>query len=349
MKGLTDSGLIQKLDELARRSQGSIQIEPLPTDSHSVYPSKPEDLLHGTHRTLRREIAVTWRMSSFSSLTAGLPYEQNAYIDRDFFTGSETEAEEDSEAFKTLFNFPKGARAGLFFHDLLEHWDHTDVDPTSHKQLVSSLLTAHGFDSQWQAVIQKMLGQLSNQSLRTKELQFTLSKVAMTERNNEMEFYYPIKPFTSRQMKQCFGTHSHRLTDGKMEGQLERLTFEPMQGFMKGYIDTVFQYQQKYYLVDWKSNHLGDHFDDYRPAQLSHVMVEDFYFLQYHLYTVALNRYLRQTIPNYDYQSHFGGVFYLFLRGIGGRTSDDCGVFFDKPQGRLISDLEALLIGMEPY
>ena len=348
MKTLSDKKMIQELHQLAGGSQGSIQIEPLPDATPMIYQPGADGMESGSHRTLQREIESNWRMASFSSLTAGLAYGQNAYTDRDFYAGSGIGGGQSTEEFKTLFDFPKGAHAGLFFHDLLEHWDHTCEDPSSDEELVHSKLITHGFDPRWQATIQKLLGHLSDQFLKAAGSGFLLSDVEMRDRTNEMEFYFPIKRFTSQQLTQCFKTHSqYYIFDGQLQAQMDRLTFAPLRGFMKGYIDTVFQYQQQYFLVDWKSNHLGDHVDHYKPKHLSHIMVDDFYFLQYHLYTIALNRHLQQTVQNYDYDRHFGGVFYLFLRGIGGPPSDTNGVFFDKPHGRLISDLDALLIGME--
>ena len=126
--------------------------------------------------------------------------------------------------------------------------------------------------------------------------------------------------------------------------RLERLTFKPMQGYLKGYIDTVFRFGERYYIVDWKSNHLGDSTADYDSAALDRTMVADYYFLQYNLYATALDRLLKLKITGYDYARHFGGVFYIFLRGIGPDPKQGTGVFYDQPDKRLISGLTELLI-----
>ena len=70
-------------------------------------------------------------------------------------------------------------------------------------------------------------------------------------------------------------------------------------------------------------------------------MIEHRYDFQYQLYTLALHRYLRHRLPNYDYEQHFGGVYYLFLRGM----ADDLpgnGIFFTRPSFALIEQLDHL-------
>jgi exodeoxyribonuclease V beta subunit len=72
-------------------------------------------------------------------------------------------------------------------------------------------------------------------------------------------------------------------------------------------------------------------------------MVREGYLLQYHIYAVALHRYLSSRLPNYRYQDHFGGVYYLFLRGINQAWGSDYGIYRDKPAAELIDRLSAYL------
>jgi exodeoxyribonuclease V beta subunit len=72
-------------------------------------------------------------------------------------------------------------------------------------------------------------------------------------------------------------------------------------------------------------------------------MVRELYALQYHLYTVALDRYLAFRIPDYEYSTHFGGVYYLFLRGMNCKRGSKYGVFFDRPAEALIRELSRCL------
>jgi hypothetical protein len=111
---------------------------------------------------------------------------------------------------------------------------------------------------------------------------------------------------------------------------LARLGFGPVRGFLKGYIDLVFEFEGRYYLLDWKSNWLGNRVEDYSPERLPQTMAEHYYGLQYHLYTVALHLYLKRRMAGYDYDQHFGGVYYLFLRGLD-PAQPQFGVFQARP------------------
>jgi len=61
------------------------------------------------------------------------------------------------------------------------------------------------------------------------------------------------------------------------------------------------------------------------------------------LYLVALDRHLRDRLPDYDYDRHVGGVAYVFLRGIeasDGEARND-GVYTCRPDRGLIEALDA--------
>jgi len=55
----------------------------------------------------------------------------------------------------------------------------------------------------------------------------------------------------------------------------------------------------------------------------------------------VLHRYLRQRLAEYDPARHFGGVKYLFLRGMSPRRPGE-GVYSDRPALGDIEKLEAL-------
>jgi len=120
----------------------------------------------------------------------------------------------------------------------------------------------------------------------------------------------------------------------------ELLQFDNIQGMVRGTMDLVFCHQGKYYLLDYKSNFLGETLKDYDQAALKKAMLEHHYDWQYLLYVVALHRYLKTRLPHYDYNRDFGGVVYAFLRGMNG--SPQSGIFFDKPDWQLIQQLEEL-------
>lgn len=86
--------------------------------------------------------------------------------------------------------------------------------------------------------------------------------------------------------------------------------------YLKGEIDLVYQHGTQFFIVDYKSNYLGNDFDNYNPAALYDAMTTHSYWLQASIYQVALHRYLKLRLPNYDINTHLGAVEYAFLRGM---------------------------------
>jgi len=109
-------------------------------------------------------------------------------------------------------------------------------------------------------------------------------------------------------------------------------------------MDLAFRVRGTWFLVDYKSSNLGPELQDYAPPRLAEEMISSHYVLQYHLYTVALVQYLRSRIPGFDEERDFGGVFYLFLRGLNGRDAST-GVFVDRPPAALMAALGSCLAG----
>jgi exodeoxyribonuclease V beta subunit len=122
-----------------------------------------------------------------------------------------------------------------------------------------------------------------------------------------------------------------------------QLGFSPVRGYMRGFIDMVFCYGDRFYLIDWKSNYLGDSIESYSPAVLQSAMEENYYILQYHLYAVALHRYLSLRKADYEYAQHFGGVYYMFVRGIDPQHGPAYGIYYDRPAYELITSLSNYL------
>ncbi|MBW2654976.1 MAG: hypothetical protein JRC91_08610 [Deltaproteobacteria bacterium] len=92
-------------------------------------------------------------------------------------------------------------------------------------------------------------------------------------------------------------------------------------------------------MIDYKSNYLGDTYDQYSQDAMFDAMSDHHYFLQYHFYLVALHRYLALRVKDYDYDTHFGGIFYLFIRGMHPDFRSQYGVFFDRPAKAVINSL----------
>jgi exodeoxyribonuclease V beta subunit len=174
-----------------------------------------------------------------------------------------------------------------------------------------------------------------------------LRDVPRDARLAEMEFLLPVtksesgKRFTARALADVLaesGGHAASYAE-----RARRLGFPPLEGFLHGFIDLAFQQNGRFYLVDWKSSFLGPSPDDYAPSRLVAAMEQHHYVLQYHLYAVALHRWLGQRVPGYDYDAHFGGVRYVFVRGVTPATGETRGVFVDRPSRGTIEGLSRLL------
>jgi exodeoxyribonuclease V beta subunit len=172
---------------------------------------------------------------------------------------------------------------------------------------------------------------------------FTLSDLSPGKWLCELEFFFPLKFVTSEILRKSLrGFCGSSAVD--LQALAGSLRFRPAKGMLKGFMDMVFEHGGRYYLVDWKSNHLGHRVEAYGAAELKGAMDANLYSLQYLLYTVALNRYLSLRVGDYSYQTHFGGVLYLFLRGMDRERGEQFGVFRDTPSQELIDELTHCLI-----
>lgn len=103
------------------------------------------------------------------------------------------------------------------------------------------------------------------------------------------------------------------LSLGEYFQEMEFLFSEGNQ-FIKGFADLIFQKNEKYYLLDWKTNWLGIKDADYTVKNMEKVMIQNDYFLQAKLYAKALKRYVK-LFDNRPFSTLFGGAIYVFLRG----------------------------------
>ena len=86
--------------------------------------------------------------------------------------------------------------------------------------------------------------------------------------------------------------------------------------YLRGEIDHLYQHDGRYYILDYKTNHLGNSPADYTPENIREAMNDHHYWLQAALYQVALHRLLQNRLADYDPARHLGGIEYLYLRGI---------------------------------
>lgn len=349
LTGMTEIDFRHDLDELAIRSRGAIEIEeitPSPLKRLALSLSSSEAL---TCRTFSETIERQERITSFSYFVSGhipeMPSHNEDYLELPDHDGLIFDHDQPPITQPSgIFAFPRGARAGTLLHDILECTDFQEQDDRKREDLVSTKLKEHGFASHWRDAICETLQKVIHTPLSPTIPDLTLTAISSADRLNELEFYYPLKTIGMETLNRLFLPFEGNTVTGGTE-KTGRLTFPPAKGSLKGFIDLVFQYAGRFYLVDWKSNHLGNRIEDYGQEALSEVMSNEWYTLQYHLYVLALHRYLRTRIADYDYDRHFGGVFYIFLRGVDPARGPELGIFRDRPERTMIDRLERELIG----
>jgi exodeoxyribonuclease V beta subunit len=242
-----------------------------------------------------------------------------------------------------ILRFPRGIGAGDCLHAALERIDFTDPrgwDGAIARALREHPVSLRGVPAAAQPpLLHRMVTRMLGDVLRT-ELPdgIRLDAVTQARRLTELEFNLPAHELAAPALNALL--HARGYAVG-------RLTFPHLQGYLRGFIDLVLEHDGRYYLVDWKSNHLGYTPADYAPAALDDAMAHHGYHLQSLLYAVALSRYLAHRVPGYRHDTHFGGALYVFLRGVrpGWKTADGraAGVHFHRPDAQTLAQLDRLL------
>ncbi len=347
-RNLSGSDMRSALDSIASRSNGAISVYDMPEpfgEAPATADKIPEELscraFPGITDRDRRIASFSYLLAERIHLPGIAPEDVTDIPDRD--GGVNTTETPHTKETRSIFAFPKGAKAGNLLHDILEHVDFTSSNTDETKNIVAVKLKQHGFDSQWQETISEMIGRVVCSPLQPGAEGPALSAIGKEDRLNELEFYFPLRRLTPHTLTKIFVDCA--LTPcAALPGKIGRLNFQPVRGFMKGFMDLVFRHEGRFYLIDWKSNFLGPSVADYKVEALTKIMDEEFYILQYHLYVLAVHRYLRMRLPGYDYDTHFGGVFYIFLRGVYPSKGKDTGIYRDRPAKETIEYLGDKLI-----
>jgi len=341
-KTMDDCQVYAELTKIANQSYSTINLTHFKTETGQKYIPRRQDDEKLIFKPFKTAIDSSWRISSYSSLISKMTYGPEI---GDYDYGVSAEIAESAastiELPAGIRSFPRGTNAGIFFHKIFELIDFQQPSPV----IIKDNLKEFGFDQQWQPDVFQMVENVLSTPLNPTQKDFKLSRLARDDRLNELGFYFPLKTISAAKIKAIFKQYAKTEFSDQFPERIERLDFASMKGFMKGFIDLVFQYDNRFYIVDWKSNFLGSQIEDYGQQSLQIVMENDFYILQYYIYTIALNQYLKTRIPEYQYEDHFGGVFYIFLRGVEPKLGYEYGIFRARPSGELVNELSNWIIG----
>lgn len=230
---------------------------------------------------------------------------------------------------------PLGARTGTALHAMMERLDF--AKPQNLKTLIEEELSREGLLQKETAdrLMELFPGWLSTPLNADGSLR--LNQITNGQRINELEFCFPLQRVHPKSLAEAVAPEQ----DPELCDALGAMQLHAPHGYMKGFIDLVFSHEQKFYIIDWKSNYLADDPQGYGADQIRASMLESLYFLQYLIYSVALDTYLKDRLPDYSYDAHFGGVYYVYLRGFG--TAAGHSVYFRKPAAETIHNLKKCL------
>ncbi len=250
-----------------------------------------------------------------------------------------------------MHGFPRGPEAGTLLHDVLERVEFSEYDEATVRAVAKAVIERSAFDPIHLDQVMHVVKSVARTPLRTEPAPLRLSDLPRESRLAEMEFTLAAvgraedRSLTPAALSRILESAPSDSPLRRYADRASRLGWRELRGYLRGFIDAVFFDGDRYFLVDYKSNDLGSRQVDYLPDRLLEPMIRHDYVLQYLIYAVALDRHLGRRLENYDYEKHFGGVYYLFLRGFAEEHPPGCGVFFDRPPRDLLRRVSALLGG----
>ncbi|HAV5522160.1 UvrD-helicase domain-containing protein [Acinetobacter baumannii] len=246
-------------------------------------------------------------------------------------------------------NFPRGTLAGNFLHEIFEHIDFQCSD-----EWVSEIRRRfkNDYSSLWQDLLIKYqesfpeeqeaeyslyhaVAEWLQEILSTPLYQgFRLNQLQPEHYLSECPFYLALsdRVLAMKRIQQLFAEYGMEMPE-LLEARSAR--------YLNGSIDLVYFDGQRYHIADYKSNYLGENLADYSVESIAQSMSLASYWLQAGLYLVALHRYLKVKMQNYDIEQHLGGATYLYLRGMNGEAEQ--GYYYWQPSTEFVLRLDAIL------
>ncbi|APX94190.1 exodeoxyribonuclease V subunit beta [Halomonas sp. 1513] len=356
----------------------AIEIAPAPPAHAQIVTQRERDELLGEARTPTRPAREHWWIASYSALrlsgdmlsietttapvstdlpsnpqtpslaaTAGAPLAEPA-------TALEATALEvieephdsgQSEPLPSLHRFPRGPGPGTFLHGILEWagelgFARVARDPALREETLARRCQVRGWQP-WLNTLHAWFGTLLGAPLPLPNGAGSLTLETLTSYQVEMEFWFAASKVDTRRLDALVSAYTLPNPDGS-SGTRPALDADTLNGMLKGFIDLVFEHEGRYYVADWKSNHLGPDDAAYAPQAMQQAIAEKRYDLQYALYLLALHRLLKARLPGYDYDQHIGGSLTVFLRGA---NAESRGVHAERPPRQLIEAMDALFRG----
>jgi exodeoxyribonuclease V beta subunit len=342
---------IRDLKDIERLTDGCIKTELIctlkPGELRKSYDTLQKEQLQLKCDEFKGTIKENYFINSYTSMVSHTHYQSNKTynfmtsqdIDEikgidEFYEDIHDESKSESE----IFDFERSTKAGIFFHSLMQDLDFTS-DPTEVEKLIKSKLYKFRMSKNKISYAKdaEMLKVLIIDILNTDLFSFSgektkdclkLKDITNSQKLTELEFYLYIERF--RRFKDLFRQY---LSDNQLNDYLKYfkdLNFSHLhlKNFLHGFIDLIFSYKGKYYIIDWKFNYLGGSYENYEISRLKNAVAAAHYYLQYHLYLLALYKYLKYRNDKITVDD-IGGIFYIFARGV--KNGNNTGIFFHRP------------------
>lgn len=345
---IAHQGIISRLEKRFAGQSVDIQLVDI-----NEYPcqsgEKPKDRTTEkrlSHLSLSEPVTQSWQMTSYSAIsktrmaaeqepieelkaadeTLNLPEDMNEMV-----------VVESSPIFLTelpmRFRFARGASPGSYLHEVLEHCDFNQQ--ASIEKFAVKYREKYSIPKEDVPEVSAWLSEVLHSPLTESPNQsgYSLADIQKSHQVAEMEFFLPLEQVNVTQFNRLV---SEWLPDFDGQYQIAQLN-----GMLKGYLDLVYIKDAQLFVADYKSNFLGDNFQDYQQAMLKDAMMHHDYYLQALLYTLAMHRFLQNKLQHYQYDKHIGGAQYLFLRGMCPELPGN-GILTVKPPEALILKLDGL-------
>ncbi len=236
--------------------------------------------------------------------------------------------------------WPRGAAFGNCMHEVYEKIAFAELAAGAVSPRLARICEDHGHEG---PVEQRTIAAMAQATVVTELLPgsgLRLATLAGGEARPELEFLFPLGGARLDALERILAREPrHARAPGELSARRAEVA-----GLMTGFIDLVLRQDGRYYVLDYKTNLLGASRADYAATRLPAAIRAHDYDLQYLIYLVALQRFLRARLgADYDYERHVGGALYLFVRGM--REGDSAGIHHDRPARELIDALDAWCAG----
>ncbi|CAN5359768.1 hypothetical protein BH09PSE6_BH09PSE6_13560 [soil metagenome] len=334
---LADEQVTAALTALAQRSAGTIGVrrvrlqDAIGQSRRLASAGAPSAQPMLVNAELQRHLPTSDRRASFTALIAqgASPDEP----DHDQAVDETAVAAEPARAPDVRFAFRRGAAAGVCLHAIAETIDWRG-DVADWLPVIDRQLTQSGIVDSDVASVARWFDELRHAPIEVPGSDaFRLRDLASSDWHREVAFDVPLHDADFSRV--ALAARAAGLSVPELPPQRWR-------GMLRGFIDALIVHQGRLYVLDWKSNHLGDSFADYDASAMEAEMRLHGYHLQHLLYSVAVLRFLRRRGSPADLERRFGGVVYSFIRGMA-PDHPGAGIVSLAPDWALLEAIDGIL------